>query len=329
VARCLKTGRIETRFSTPDEDRFWGISTKAYAMPIKDRKGEITGAVECVTDVTDLRNMEAQLKQYAENLEEMVERRTRDLEKAQAELLEKERLAVLGHFSGSISHELRNPLAAIDLSAYLLNTMQVDPDEKTLKHVGRICNNVKKCTDIIQSLLSLSRMERPKTDKHDLGELIRETLDSCRIPNTVDVIVDLADNGVSVDVDRTQIRMALKNVVANAVQAMNEKGVLTVSVRRPEGENFQTWLDRQGEKAATHVEVCVSDNGPGISEKVIGKIFDPLFTTKTHGIGCGLSITQMIVENHGGIARAESTPGNGAAFILTLPCSTEKSLSAG
>jgi two-component system sensor kinase FixL len=273
--------------------------------PIYDANHEvIMGAAVNSRDITALENAKTRLKKHSEELEDMVAERTRELREAQEELLLKERLAVLGHFAGNISHELRNPLAAVDSSAYFLNMKLGNSDEKIRRHLERISENVNKAVAIIQSLLSLTRMEKPNALPCDLAEIIRESLNSSKIPETVEVVTEFSEDEISVKADREQLRMALKNIIRNAVQAMNEAGKLTVSARF--GESGQA-------------EIVISDTGTGIPRKHLEKIFQPLFTTKAQGIGFGLSITQMIIENHGGTVRAESEPGKGTAFIAALP----------
>ena len=218
----------------------------------------------------------------------------------------KERLAVLGHFAGSISHELRNPLAVIGGSAYYLKMKLRNSDEKIRKHIEFISKNVHKSTAIIESLLNLSRMEKSKMEASDLTVLITETLCNTKIPDTVEVLSNVPDTTLFVDLETEQFRMALKNIIKNAIQAMNGTGKLIITLQSGE---------------SGYIELIIKDTGPGIPSEHLGKVFEPLFSTKTHGIGFGLSITKMIIENHGASIRAESGPGNGAAFILTLPVS--------
>ena len=261
-------------------------------------------------EVNERKRAEAKLQLYSQHLEEMVEARTHELKSAHDELLVKERLAVLGHFAGSISHELRNPLAAIDSAGYLLKMKLVGGDDTILTCIKRIQSNVKKSTDIIQSLLNLSRMEKPKTKPRDLAGLIQEAVHSSRIPETVDVVTDIPEAPISVPVDADQLRMALKNIITNAVQAMAGEGTLTLAARPAEDG---------------HIEVRISDTGPGIPAEQLDKIFEPLFTTKAQGIGFGLSITKMIIENHGGTIRAETAFGGGAKIIAVLPIAGARS----
>ncbi len=257
-----------------------------------------------IQDITDAKKAEEKLQAYSYRLEEMVDARTKALEDAQAELLVKERLAVLGHFAGSISHEIRNPLAAIDSSVYLLKLKMEGADKSVLDHLDRITSNVRKGAAIIESLLNLSRMEKPRTAETDLMALVSETLRSANVPKTVEARIDAPDEPLWVDVDAEQIRMALKNIINNAVQAIEGSGTLTIAARPSD---------------AGGVELSVTDTGPGIAPGHIEKVFEPLFSTKTHGIGFGLSITRMIVENHGGTIHAESPPDGGARFVITLP----------
>jgi PAS domain S-box-containing protein len=256
-----------------------------------------------IQDITDAKVAEEKLQAYSHRLEEMVEARTKALEDAQAELLVKERLAVLGHFAGSISHEIRNPLAAIDSSVYLLKLKMEGADRSVLDHLDRITTNVRKGTAIIESLLNLSRMEKPRTVETDLIPLVSETLRSAKVPETVDSRIDAPDGPLWVDIDAEQMRMALKNIIKNAIQAMDGSGTLTIATQQ---------------LSAGDVELSVTDTGPGIAPEHIDKLFEPLFSTKTHGIGFGLSISKMIVENHGGTIRAASPPEGGARFVMTL-----------
>lgn len=250
-----------------------------------------------------LQESEEQLKRYSASLEEMVAERTRKLEEAQAKLLVKDRLAVLGHFAGSISHELRNPLAVIDASVYFLDITLGGSNEKVRRHLARITSSIRKSTEIIESLRRLSRMDKPKTEAHDLSRLVSRILAESRVPDGVAATLNAPEAEVFVEVDPEQIRMVLENIILNGVQAMDGAGELTATIRRKAGA----------------VELRIADSGPGISPENLARVFDPLFSTKTHGIGFGLSLAKMIVESHGGTIRAGSEPGSGAVFIITLP----------
>ena len=294
----------EFRFVVKDGRTRW---VRSYNRPVRHPgDGRVERIYGAVRDITARKSAELQLQEYADYLEDIIEERTSELRDAQEQLLKKQRLAVLGHFAGSISHELRNPLAVVDSSAYILRLNHEDGDESVRRHLDRISENVKKSTAIIESLLNLSRMEPPKTERIDLAGWLPETVADAGIPDSVEVALDFPNGAVFVDIDAEQVRMALKNIVRNAVQVMDESGTLTIVVRR---------------STAGRVDLSVSDTGPGIASEHIDKVFEPLFSTKTHGIGFGLSIAKMIIENHGGMIRAESKFQKGATFILEFPLS--------
>ncbi len=299
--RNIEPYRLEHRIVRQDDGEVRVIQSSAEvifddaARPVK-----MYGSVQ---DITERKAAEAKLKDYSARLEEMVEARTRELEKAQEELLLKERLAVLGNLSGSISHELRNPLAAIDSSAYLLKLKYGD-DDNARGHIQRIAANVRKATGIIQSLLDLTRMDQPRTRIRDLRELMPDLLRDLRAPDGIRIETVYADAEVPADVDARQIRMALKNILENGIQAMDGVGVLSVFVAH---------------SGPGRASITVSDTGPGIPPGERDRIFQPLFSTKVHGIGFGLSIAKTIIEKHGGELTVESAPGGGAAFTVSLP----------
>ncbi len=306
VIEQYRTGEIEyttfeKRFVTKQGDTLWG---QVASSVVRDRAGDVAYYLSHLRDITGRKRADEQLKQYAARLEEMVGERTRELEKAQEDLILKERLAVLGNLSGSISHELRNPLAAIDSSVYLLKIKLGGEVEKVGDHLRRISSNIRQANGIIQSLLDLTRMEKPRTLPVDLRRLVPEVLRGNSIPDTVRIETAYPEEDLPAAVDAQQIRMALKNIVRNAIQAMEGAGTLRVAVRSA---------------APDRAVVVVSDSGPGIPTDEMEKIFQPLYSTKVHGIGFGLSISKMIAEKHGGDLTVESTPGRGAAFILALP----------
>ncbi len=222
----------------------------------------------------------------------------------QEKLLASERLATLGKLSGSISHELRNPLGVIDTSAYYLKTKLKDGDKKVQQHLARIRSAVGNATAIIESLLNLTRMKEPRTERLDLIAVASDVIAASEVPATVNVIQDSADAEVLVDADHEQLLMAFQNIVTNAIDAMEGRGTLTVTVRKT---------------ADGEAEVSFADTGPGIAAENLGKVFQPLFSTKARGIGFGLSIAKLVVDRHGGTIQAKSEPGKGAIIIIRLP----------
>ncbi len=297
--------RIELRYRLPSGKMGW--TSESY-LPLRDRDEEVVGVVGVVEDITARKRAENKLKQYSEKLEEMVIERTEALREAQRELLVKERLATIGQFSGGISHELRNPLAVIDSSAYYLQRKLSDADDRVQRHLTRIKNSVKSATGIIQSFRDLTRMERPVLHEEYLRTILAKSLDTIAVPAGVEVVRKLPDETVLIAADGDQLQMAFSNILKNAVDAMGDEGTLTVAVRRASDER---------------VAVSFTDTGVGIASETLEKIFQPLFSTKAKGLGFGLAITKLIVDNHGGEIEVDSVEGEGTTVTVHLPKATQ------
>ena len=261
---------------------------------------------------TDLEMKVQELNKSQKALLYMVEdlnRTSRKLKDTQEELVRKERLAILGEFSGNISHELRNPLGVIDSSIYFLKMKMQDKDDKTYQHLERISNSVKTSISIIENLLDLTRMNKPVLTRYNCIVLISECLNSCTIPPGITVVKDFPDEPITILAESIQFQMVVNNLIKNAIAAMNEDGSLTIKIHKPRQEQ---------------VEISFTDSGNGIDDTSLEKVFQPLFSTKAKGIGLGLSITKMIVENHGGKIFVESSPGKGSSFIMRFHAMSEK-----
>jgi PAS domain S-box-containing protein len=228
-----------------------------------------------------------------------------ELKNAQEKLLSYERLATIGKVSGSIAHELRNPLAVIDSSIFYLEKILPSADERVKNHLNRMASAIHRCTSVIEALLKLTHPEELRVGKVDIKALVNVVLaEYC--PTTVETVRDFPAGEVSVKGDEEQLSIACRNIVTNAVQAMNGSGTLTVII--------STSNNIAG--------ISFSDTGPGIPPDNVNKIFEPLFTTKAKGIGLGLSIAKAIVETHQGTITVTSELGKGATFTIQLPLST-------
>jgi two-component system sensor kinase FixL len=276
-------------------------------------------------DISKRKKVEEELKKYHDHLEELVKQRTAELAKAneqlkkeieernqaeealrdaQEELIRKEKLATIGNLSGGIAHELRNPLGVIDSSAYYLKKRLKEANEKVQEHLDRIKAQVGRATAIIESLLNLTRIKEPRLETLDLKAITSEGIATSTVPDTVNVVRKFPEEGVLVSADREQLSLALRNIVANAVEAMTGEGTLTVTVCRASDDR---------------AELSFIDTGPGIDPENLDRIFEPLFTTRAKGIGFGLSIARMVIDRHGGTIEARSETGRGATIIVRLP----------
>ena len=256
------------------------------------------------SEISDRKHVEVQLVKYRDDLEVLVEERTKELKESQKKLLSSERLAVLGKLSSGIAHEIRNPLATIGSSAYFLSKKLKDADEIVLKNIDRIASEVKESTAIIQGLQDLATMDKPKKARKDIAVVIEETLKTVNIPEEVKVAMNIQKDEFFVDADIKQMSIMYRNLINNAVQAMDNRGSIRIIADRTESNS---------------VEVSIRDSGPGIKVDDLKNVFTPFFGTKTTGFGFGLSICQMVIEKHGGEIDVKSEAGNGATFIVRYP----------
>lgn len=278
-----------------------------HNTPLRDQSGTGIGAISMVWDVTEQKNAENELERYRQNLEGLVSERTRQLENAQSELLEKERLAVLGQLTATVSHELRNPLGTVSNAIFSLqDAIDKGQNERVARALALASRNVHRCDGIITELLDYTRSHNLIKESIDLGPWLDQVLEDQQVPRYVDLERDLAP-GMMVSVDAERLRRAVVNVLENAVQALEgdwgRMGVVSVSLRAKDGR----------------IGVDIVDNGPGIAEDVMMRIYEPLFSTKGFGVGLGMSVVKNVIEDHCGEVEVYSTPGCGTTVTLWLP----------
>ncbi|MBU2559376.1 HAMP domain-containing protein, partial [archaeon] len=227
-----------------------------------------------------------------------------DIDTAQKQLIQSEKMASLGQLSAGVAHEINNPLANISLNAQML--LQDVTDEKVIGRLTKIENNVDRATRIVKSLLEFSRTPEFHPTLTDINELISKTLDIVEHEvKRLEVIKKFQKELPPVPVDPNQLQQVIMNMITNAAQAMPGGGTLTLRT----------------EKIGDIVEIEIRDTGDGISGENLTKIFDPFFTTKKvgKGTGLGLSISYRIIEKHGGYIDVDSEPGKGTSFTIKLP----------
>jgi signal transduction histidine kinase len=247
--------------------------------------------------------VEERLQEYSERLEEMVEERTQELRDAQEQLVRREKLAILGQLAGGVGHELRNPLGVISNAVYFLQMVLFDADESVKESLEMISEEVCNSAKIISDLLDFSRTRMPDREEVVVSELVAQVLEKRPPPGNVEVITEIAPDLPPVFVDPRQMGQVLGNLVTNVYQAMKEGGNLTFRARAERGQ----------------VSLSVADTGCGIPPENMTRLFEPLFTTKTRGIGLGLAVSKSLVEANEGSIEVESEEGRGSTFTVKLP----------
>ena len=217
---------------------------------------------------------------------------------AQVELTQ--RLSQLGEMSAGISHELRNSMSVISGYAKLLGKKV---DESNRPTVDAIIAEINSMDKVISELLAFAKPAVLHTERADLNNIINEAVEMVTAGNdSVNVSTNAAET-VFVRADDVLLKQAISNILINSIDAL------------PSGGKIEIELSRLRDKA----KLSIKDNGPGIPEEIVSKIFLPFFTTRAEGVGLGLALVQKIIVGHGGNIEVVSREGEGTAFLITIP----------
>ncbi|MEW6144441.1 MAG: PAS domain S-box protein [Thermodesulfobacteriota bacterium] len=238
----------------------------------------------------------------------------REIEIAQEQLIQSEKMASIGRLISSIAHEINNPLTPI--VGYSRRLLEKDGHDEQERHALEVIyNSAQRVVRIIDKLLSFSRKSLPVRSYEDINGLIEQALEfreyQYRLGN-VEIVKKLDPGLPKTMVDPNQIQQVLMNLLLNAEQAI-------VGARGSGRIEITSGLGSGGA-----IEITVSDDGPGIPDEIRGKVFDPFFTTKEpgEGTGLGLSVSYGIVKEHGGDIYIREGGGEGATFVVELPLLT-------
>ena len=267
---------------------------------VSERRTLEGGVVGIRTDITARKQAELELQKTHDELKAATDR-----------LARQERLSMLGQVAGTVSHELRNPLSAIRNSMALLRQMTVGKIAGVERSLDRIDRNIERCARIINDILDFTRVKELQREPVKLDTWIGDTLNEIAVPPQVTVRREFRF-GAEIALDRDRFRQIVVNLVDNAAQALADIGWTCPDDR-------QRTITVRTEDAGPYVRLSVCDNGPGIPADRLAKIFEPLFTTKSFGVGLGLPTVRQIVEQHGGTIDVESTVDVGTVFTIWLP----------
>lgn len=231
--------------------------------------------------------------------------------KFESSLERAKKLSELGELTAGVAHEIRNPLASIKgYAQYALKEM--DSDNPIYPDIQIIMSEADRLDRIVERFVHFAKPDKPSYGIYKFSSLVEETIQLMEHDfnsRNISVKYDLEKNDM-LPMDHEQIKQVLINLLINSAQAFKSSGEIRIMSRLMEqGNTF---------------EIRIIDNGEGISESLMEKIFTPFFTTRDNGSGLGLSITARIVENHGGIFEIESTPGKGTCAIIKLPVHWEE-----
>jgi signal transduction histidine kinase len=232
-------------------------------------------------------------------------------------LQETERLAVVGELAAGMAHEIKNPMAGIKVSMEVLSQeLPLEPEDKEI--FLRVINEIDRINSLLKSLLSYARPPKPESVAFDVHQVLEATIKSARYSlqtprdenegqkKKIEFVKDFHPDLPRIVADPGQLQQVFLNLILNAVDSINEKGRITIRTAAPsEGV----------------VQIAITDDGRGIDNESLDKIFKPFFTTKSQGTGLGLAICKRLIEQHnGGTITVASNPGGpGVTFTITLP----------
>jgi two-component system NtrC family sensor kinase len=242
-------------------------------------------------------------------------RMVEELDQAQKELLQKEKLASMGQLAAGVAHEINNPLGTILLFADMLYKEMPDDDPRR-SDLKMIIEETTRCKSIVSDLLNFSRQKNITAQDINIQDLIDQVIEGLQAQSTlqdVRFVREFDSNMPTIRADPNQLKQVFINLFKNGAEAMEAEGIITVSTKMLD----HNWI-----------EINISDTGAGIPEEHLDKIFSPFFTTKSNdkGTGLGLSIVYGIIKMHRGQIKVVSQLGKGTTFTITLPVNLPEGL---
>lgn len=261
-------------------------------------------------DISERKQAEARIARHNQELEQAVQDTTREMETLMARMVRHEKLATIGQISGSIAHELRNPLGTVKQSLFFLNRLHQtqrleSANPKVMEHLLLMDAEIDAAERVISQLLAFARAQPPRLEWLDLGRLVDGALPQEQWGEGMYLRMAFDSDPFGFWADRWHMQHVLTNLLSNAADACSQQGTVTVSARVDD--------------AAQQYQITVCDTGCGIPADELEHVFEPLYTRKVWGTGLGLSLCQQLMEQQGGTISLESQTGQGTTVHLQLP----------
>jgi two-component system NtrC family sensor kinase len=292
-----------------------------YQLTEEVSKGDLAARARITTDdeigeliksfnqmIQSLQNATEGYMNLTKTLEQKVEEKTQELERARDQLIQNEKLSAIGKLAAGIAHEINNPLTAILINSHLIKE-KLNADSKLSQKLDMVISETQRCAKIVSGLLEFSRQTPPEMKLVSINDIINKTLilfESILLANNLKLEISLEENLPPIMADESKIKQVLTNILLNAIDAMPSGGNLKISSHLSTDNKF--------------VEIEIEDSGVGIPKENMDHIFDPFFTTKkSKGTGLGLSISYGIVQQHCGSIEVNSEVNKGTIVKIKLP----------
>lgn len=284
------------------------VWSQIIATPIRDAKGNITAALELVIPITE--------RKRAEEKRRALERQLEQARKMEA----------IATLAGGIAHQFNNLLSAISGNIELLKLDA--PDTRTLeKYYAPMENSIQRMAQLTGQLLAYARGGKYHVNRLPLSDFVNETLPLIKhtLKPTITVELELPENVACVDIDVTQMQTVLSAILANASEAIEGHGCIRLACRNEQIDPAKAGPEREL-PPGHYVTLTVTDDGRGMDEQTLNRVFEPFFSTKFQGRGLGMASVYGIVKNHNGWIFVESEEGRGTSVKISLPAAKAQSL---
>ena len=310
----LITANEQLKLEIAERERAETALKAAHAeleIRVAERTAELTEMNSALkNEVHERIQIEEELEKHRNNLEQLVLERTQELEKTQQKLVRQERLATVGQMTATVSHELRNPLGAMRTAVAIIKRLVTDEKSRIKESAKIIDRSVMRCDKVINDLLAFTRIQKPDLKPIVVDDWINDILTEFNFPNGIRLCPNLLSRK-EVMIDPEQLRRAVLNLLDNACDSMVDNNaeaqtsghVLTVS----------TVADNK------RLEIIIQDTGSGISPDNLSKVEEPLFSTKSFGVGLGLPTVKQIMEKHHGGLEIANNADLGTIVRMWLP----------
>jgi len=318
MAAMSVEGYIGTKL-TDSSGNWLGLMSVMYREPVKNVKmvesilkifaARAAAEIERRQSEEALRRAKSEIEKWNKSLEQRVKEKTEELIKSQAQLIQAEKLSVMGQMAAGLAHELNSPLAGL-LPLIERYKEKADKDSRDYLELSMMLKAGRHMAKVVRDFGTFSREPKGEFREISVNEVIDDTLVFSGVnlkKKRIKIVKDYSENLPKAKGDKTELQQVVLNMVNNAGDAMCEGGQLTITTSSYQDDKM--------------IRMEFADCGSGIEKEHLGKIFEPFFTTKEpgEGTGLGLSVSFGIISNHKGEISVESEYGKGAKFIITLP----------